>query len=100
MTVKLEKAGSETIVLISGRVDTITAPEFEKATTGIASDGQNGPIILDCKEMEYISSAGLRCFITLMKSAKAAGRDLKVINLSDPIRQIFDMTGFTQLFGL
>ena len=100
MNVKIEKTDGKTIVKIEGRLDTITAPEFDRETANITLPGETGDIELDCTDMEYISSAGLRSFISLLKKAKPAGRELKVTNLSQPIRQIFDMTGFTTLFKL
>ncbi len=100
MTTDIIRENGLTTVAVSGRVDTVTAPEFEKQTACVTAEGETGDITIDCKDMDYISSAGLRSFISMLKRAKAQGRELRVVNLSGPIRQIFDMTGFTSLFKI
>lgn len=100
MKLDIESTAEKTIIHIQGRVDTMTSPEFDRLTAGIAEDGNHGPIELACEELEYISSAGLRSFITLLKSAKSSGRELTVTGLSPSIRSIFDMTGFTSIFKI
>lgn len=91
---------THTLIAIKGRLDTLTAPEFDKATEALRTAETPGDIVIDCAEMEYISSAGLRSFITLLKKTKASQSSLEVINLSDSIRAIFDMTGFTTIFNI
>ena len=56
--------------------------------------------MLDCSEMTYISSSGLRIFLTIRKAAAAAGGRVVVEGLSPEIRQVFMMTGFLQLFEI
>lgn len=89
-----------TNISINGRLDSVTAPQFDSEVAHICSPNSHGDIIIDCEGMEYISSAGLRSFITLLKSSKAAGRSLELHNLSASIRAIFDMTGFTSIFNI
>lgn len=80
--------------------DSVTAPQFDQQVASVCSPDSHGDIIIDCTDMEYISSAGLRSFITLLKGAKAAGRSLELHNLSASIRSIFDMTGFSSIFNI
>lgn len=95
MTTEIKEKDNATVISVKGRLDTVTAPEFDKAVENVAGD-----IILDCAEMEYISSAGLRSFITLLKRAKATGHSLEIVGLQPSIRPVFDMTGFSTLFNL
>ena len=57
-------------------------------------------IILDCKEMNYISSSGLRVFLTLRKAAAMKGGKVIIRNINDNIRNVFMMTGFLNLFDI
>ena len=55
-------------------------------------------VVLDCTEMEYISSSGLRLFLGLLKTAKPKGSHVYITGLNDDLRQVFTMTGFINLF--
>lgn len=97
MEIKIENQGNETVLKIIGRVDTATSAEFEKAIAPILqSDMQL--VIVDCKEFEYISSTGLRLFLTLQKNANSKGGKLILKEMNADIKSVFDMTGFTALF--
>lgn len=100
MTTTINQHDGITNISINGRLDSVTAPQFDSEVAHICSPDSHGDIIIDCEGMEYISSAGLRSFITLLKSSKAAGRSLELNNLSASIRAIFDMTGFTSIFNI
>ena len=60
----------------------------------------DGTIVLDCREMTYISSSGLRIFLTLRKSALQKGGKVIVRAINDDIRSVFLMTGFLNLFEI
>lgn len=100
MKLNIKNEDNLTTIAVEGRVDTFTAPEFDSLTADIPAQGFTGDILIDCADMEYISSAGLRSFITLLKRANAAGCRLTVENLNDAIRTVFDMTGFTRIFKI
>ena len=57
-------------------------------------------IVLDCEKLSYISSSGLRLFLSVLKNQKAKGKSVKIVNLSEDLLRIFSMTGFNKLFGL
>lgn len=100
MTTDIKNTDNSTIVRISGRVDSITAPQLDAVIPEICPDGSTGSITVDCSDMEYISSAGLRSMIVLLKRSKSMGRELTLTNLNPSIRTIFDMTGFTSIFNI
>jgi anti-anti-sigma factor len=60
----------------------------------------SGTIILDCEELTYISSSGLRVFLTLRKAAAMKGGKVIIRNINDNIRNVFMMTGFLNLFDI
>lgn len=81
---------------ISGRVDTITAPELLKT---FESGEKCEKIIIDAKRMQYISSSGLRVLMIMRKSVKD-NECLRVLNCSDEVKDIFEVTGFDSLFEI
>lgn len=100
METLIAKHDNITEIRISGRLDSITAPEFDRKVSAVMAPDEIGDIVIDCREMEYISSAGLRSLITLLKGSKAAGRSLELHDISPSIRSIFDMTGFSTIFKI
>ena len=63
-------------------------------------EAANKEIVLDCSALEYISSSGLRIFLTIRKEAAAHGCKVIVRNINADIRQVFMMTGFISLFEI
>lgn len=82
---------------ISGRVDTTTAPEFEAIMDECVVDLEK--LILDCNEMEYISSAGLRVILKVQKLMNKQG-EMKLINVNETIMEVFDITGFADILTI
>lgn len=93
-----ESEGMMTARLV-GRLDTPAAVEVTSAIQPLL-DHADRTLVLDCSEMTYISSSGLRIFLTIRKAAAAAGGRVVVEGLSPEIRQVFMMTGFLQLFEI
>jgi len=91
MTVTLERNGDELTMHVEGRLDTLTSGEFEeKLETSL--DGVRH-LILDFKELDYISSAGLRTILTAVELMSDRG-DLKITNVNEDIRETLEITGF------
>ena len=83
---------------VIGRLDTETAPMLEKA---LQDDIQNvNEVVVDFIETDYVSSAGLRVLLGCTKFLKKRGINLKVIHLSQNIREIFEVTGFIDLLEI
>lgn len=82
-----------TVIYLSGRLDSISAPEFANYFEN--STLTNRTVILNCEELEYISSAGLRVFLMIYKGNK--GKVL-VINENQIVREVLEQTGFAQFF--
>ena len=93
-----ESEGMMTARLV-GRLDTPAATEVSQQVQPLL-DHADKTILLDCSEMTYISSSGLRIFLTLRKATAAQGGKIVIEGLSSEIRQIFMMTGFLQLFEI
>ena len=84
------------IIALEGRIDTNTAAQTESEIFATAG-GKTENIVIDAEKLEYISSAGLR---VLMKLRKSINKELPVINVSRDVYDIFDTTGFTELFDV
>ena len=82
-----------------GRLDTPASVEVSRDIQPLL-DHADQTIVLDCTEMGYISSSGLRIFLTVRKAAAAKGGRVIIRGLSSEIRQVFMMTGFLQLFEI
>ena len=99
MEIRTKKEGNNVEISLIGRLDTQASPDFENVIASLA-DERDLNIVLDIADMEYISSSGVRCFVLLLRSAKAGGSTLEVKNMRPEIREIFDMTGLSKVFGL
>ena len=84
---------------LAGRLDTLASQDVMKEIQPML-DHADRTLVLDCKDLSYISSSGLRIFLTLRKAASAQGGRVVVRNICDEIRQVFMMTGFLNLFEI
>jgi anti-sigma B factor antagonist len=94
MTIEIKKNVEETIIEIVGRLDTITAPALDKTINEDIGDTKN--LVLDVKDMEYISSAGLRVLLAAQKKMQKIG-SMKVVNVCEEVMEVFEMTGFADI---
>ena len=99
MEVVIEKQNEVVTAFLKGRLDTLASQEVAQQLEGLAEDA-SGTIIMDCTEMSYISSSGLRIFLTLRKAASEKGGKVIVRGISNDIRSVFMMTGFLNLFEI
>lgn len=79
-----------------GRVDSSSAPQVENETKEICSSNAGKTLIVDADDLEYISSAGLRVILRLRKE----NPDMKIINASSEVYEVFEMTGFTEMIPI
>lgn len=86
-------------VTLEGELDTAHALEFEEAMKPL-HDLTGKEITLDCAQLEYIASSGLRVLLGLLKNAKANGNKVVLKNLNDEIKDVFKMTGFIDIFDI
>ncbi len=97
MQIELTRKDKEVTVKLIGRMDTPAAMEAATELESLKEDA-SGTIVMDCSELTYISSSGLRVFLSLRKAAAVKGGKVIVKSISDDIRQVFMMTGFLNLF--
>ena len=96
MTITKTQNGSDLLVAVEGRLDTVTAPQFEEemvpALNGVTS------LTLDFSQVEYISSAGLRALL-LLRTTLASG-DVQVIHANELVQEVFAVTGFKKIIAI
>ena len=97
MTIEKTLKGSTLKVVLTGRLDTITAPQLEaelkKNIDGITS------LLFDFSELEYLSSAGLRVLLAAQKVMNKQG-SMVIKNVNDTIMEIFEVTGFADILTI
>ena len=84
---------------LSGRLDTAVSQQVAGELQPLV-DNADKTLVLDCKELAYISSSGLRIFLTIRKAAASKGGKVIVKDINNEIRQVFMMTGFLNLFEI
>ena len=99
MNIIIENEGNQIVARLTGRLDTAAAAEIAPDFQALAEQASQH-IILDCSQLEYISSSGLRLFLALRKESAAKGGKLQVRAINADIRQVFMMTGFISLFEI
>lgn len=99
MTTTITTNGNQLIAAFAGRLDTAAAVQTAEDVKPLL-EAANKEIILDCTDLEYISSSGLRIFLSIRKEAATHGSKVIVRNINSDIRQVFVMTGFISLFEI
>lgn len=99
MEIIKSKENGEVRIRLIGRLDTVASQEIAGEMESLKKDADR-VIVLDCSELEYISSSGLRLFLTLRKTAEGKGGAVVIRGISDSIRSVFMMTGFLNLFAI
>ena len=95
MKIKKVLENGKLTVRPTGRIDTVTAPEFDAA---IVLDGVR-EIVFDLAEVDYISSAGLRIFFATHQKMTAAGGRMVLTGVRPIVKEIFDIVGFSEVFN-
>ena len=94
MTISKQQNGSALTLALEGRLDTTTSPELEKELKASLNGADS--LILDFSKLDYISSAGLRVLLSAHKQMSAKG-GMKVTNVNEIVREVFDVTGFADI---
>ena len=94
MTIEIKRTAEQTIIEVAGRLDTITAPSLDKTINEDAADAKN--LVINVKDLEYISSAGLRVLLGAHKKMQKVGT-MKLTNVGEEVMEVFEMTGFADI---
>lgn len=92
-----KETGDATTLVLAGRLDTTTAPELEKVVGEVLQETKE--LILDCTDLEYISSAGLRVILKAQKAIAKKGT-MKLVHVGEIVKEVFEITGFTEFLNI
>lgn len=95
MEIKKTKDGSSLKLTVSGRLDTLTAPQLESS---LQLEGVT-ELVFDLTDLEYVSSAGLRVFLGAQKKMMLQG-NMELVGVKPIVREVLDMTGFSAFFTI
>ena len=99
MKINITRNGNELTVALEGRLDTLTSPDLEEELEDKLDDDVE-MLIFDFSGLEYISSAGLRVLVGAAQVMDEHVGDMVIRNLSVPVRDVFDVTGFSDAFDI
>ena len=97
LNIQKKENGSELTFQLEGRLDTTTAPNLESELKASLAGVDN--LIFDIKDLQYISSAGLRVLLSAQKVMNKQG-SMVVRNACDDVKEIFDVTGFADILTI
>ena len=99
MEIMTLKVANATVVSITGRLDAVTAPEYEKKIQELIGAGEVS-FVVDFEALEYISSAGLRGLLVTAKLLKAKNGQVRFANVTGTVKEVFDISGFGSIFSM
>lgn len=99
MDITIVKQEEKTFVTLDGRIDSTNAEQFQQDISPLM-EGDNPDIDIDCTGMSYTSSQGLRIFLMLQKSVIARKGKMVMRNMNPMVKEVFDITGFTNIITI
>lgn len=100
MTFNIQSQNDQQLTItVSGRLDTPAAVKAQQEIVPLLENADK-TLLLDCKALDYISSSGLRLFLTLRKEAASKGGKVIIEHINEDIQKVFMMTGFFNLFEI
>ncbi len=99
MKIEICEQNGGMLAVLTGRLDTPAAIKIQPEMLPLMENADK-EIVLDCKGLEYISSSGLRLFLSLRKETVSQGGRVIIENINDDVKKVFMMTGFYNLFEI
>ncbi len=93
------KQGNALVIKVKGRMDAVSAPEFEKECSDWIETGEK-TLIIDLGGLEYISSAGLRSILAAAKKIKSVQGNISFCSLLGMVQEVFSISGFATMFPI
>lgn len=97
MTIDIQPQENKVFCTLNGRLDTLASVQFARDIEPLMDIAEK-EIVLDCKEMAFISSSGLRLFLSLRKESIKKGGEVIITNVNEEVKSVFVLTGFYSLF--
>src|SRR5262245_57214749 len=100
MNLKTKENGENLIVYLTGRMDVHLASETENELNELIKKHAGKNVVLNLDDVEYMSSSGLRVFVSLMRVLKEGNRGLKLSNLSPAVKKVFEVVELMDMFDI
>jgi stage II sporulation protein AA (anti-sigma F factor antagonist) len=97
MEMMVRKEENAVIISVTGRMDAVAAPQFDKRLETLMTEGDRR-IIIDFKNLEYISSAGLQTILAAAKKLEQVNGEIVLLHLSGAVKEVFEISGFDTIF--
>ena len=99
MEIDAKKEGQAVIIALTGRMDAVSAPQFDKTVDDFIEQGE-AKILIDFKTLEYISSAGLQSILALAKRLELINGAVLLSDLNGAVKEVFEISGFSSIFPI
>jgi anti-anti-sigma factor len=99
MTIESSSRGKVAVIRVAGRMDAESAPQFDQACQA-AIDGGAAHLVLGLAEIQYVSSMGLRSFLSAAKTIQKSGGKMLLCGMKGLVKEVFDLTRLTPLFPM
>jgi anti-sigma B factor antagonist len=97
VTIESSQVGEKVVLLVVGRMDAENAPEFEKVCQSWIGQGVTG-LVVDVGDLAYVSSMGLRSFMSIGKTLQDKGGKLRICRQRGLVKQVFEITRLNSVF--
>ncbi len=96
MKIDLKKEDKKLTIKLDGKLDTNTSPDLDSKMSELEGMEE---VVIDMKDLDYISSAGLRVLLSMQKVMNKQGK-MTIINVCDNVMDIFEVTGFSDILTI
>lgn len=99
ITIQTNKTDEQLLVAMAGSLDTVAAEQVDAQVKSIEAEASL-PVMIECQNLDYIASAGLRLLLRIAKAAKANGQKVTLLNVNNNIKEVLSITHFDKMFNL
>jgi anti-anti-sigma factor len=97
LTIERKQVSDQVVFVVSGSMDAENAPQFDAECKARIAEGPKN-LVVDLGELTYVSSMGLRSFISVAKTLQGKGGALRICRLNGLVKRVFEITGLMELF--
>lgn len=99
MEIMEEQVGDTRVVVVSGRLDGAASTGFSERVGALAA-GDRPKLLVDLSGVDFVTSAGLRAVLQVVKRVKASGGVFALCSVQAPVREVLDISGFTAMLSI
>jgi anti-anti-sigma factor len=99
LSIERTQVSDHVVLIVSGRMDAENAPQFEEKCKDCMAEGHTS-LVADLSGLTYVSSMGLRMFLSVAKMLQGKGGALRLCGLKGLVKQVFEITGLMQAFSV